>query len=281
MYLKPLFCAAFFLSVPAFAVAQSPPIGDAAATSNSGPAHPVADKQAVISRAREAYYDLRKEGLVTFQCTVTPNWDDILQDKRKEDPAAADATEKILSQLHFVAYLGSDGKVRLTHNDLIVQNQRAMDGLRQIYDGMAQMTTGFFDSWSLFTMGAPFPEVDGEYDLETTGPEFRLTYAEGSTDVVTTMHFDFSISSMKVTMPAIDATVRPEFTNTAKGFLLSGYDGTYQTNTSTEPIHLKASVDYQEVDGLQLVRTLYITGNNGAVIFAEHLAFSECQVTKK
>src|SRR5712692_7357555 len=91
------------------------------------------NRQRIIAQARNAQYNLRGQGLIGFECSVTPNWDALLVDSRKTNPDGVDRAVKILSQLHFVAKLGQGGKVLLTHNELIGYDQQTMDGLRQIY----------------------------------------------------------------------------------------------------------------------------------------------------
>src|ERR1700746_2397012 len=126
-------------------------------------AQAVANKQQVLGQARNAYYNLRDEGLVDFACSVTPNWEALLAEQRKTDPDAADTAIKTLGQLQFNARLGSDGKVKLTHNELSGQSDEMNKALAQIYGGMEQMASGFFDTWSLFMLDHPFPEVTSEY----------------------------------------------------------------------------------------------------------------------
>jgi len=241
----------------------------------------VANKQQIISQARHGYYDLTKEGLSDFQCSVTPNWEALLAEERKNDAAGADAAVKILSQIHFTAKFGQDGKVQLTHNSLSPDNAQMADAFKQIFTGMEQMTSGFFDTWKLFVLNPPFPAVDSEYQLEAHGPQYRLTYKEGDADVVTTMSRDFAITDMKVTTPEFDSVIQPKFTKTPKGFLFSAYDATYRSRNPGEATQLKVLIDYQEVDGLQIIQKLNLSGSYGGTPFAAELAFSDCKVRKK
>ena len=245
------------------------------------PGQAVANKRAILSQARQSYYNLRNEGLVSFGCSVTPNWELLLQEQRKQDPAATDTAIQTLSQLHFTANLGADGKVTLTHNELTGQSQEMMDALKQIYSGMEQMTSGFFDTWSLFMLNQPFPEVNGEYELQAPGAQYRLTYRDGLADVVTTMGRDFAISDLKVTTTESDSDIQPQFTKSPKGFLFSAYDASYQSKNPGEATLLKVRIGYQEVQGLELLQKLDLSGSYGGNPFAVQLSFSDCKVTKK
>lgn len=245
------------------------------------PGQAVANKQSVLSQARQAYYNLRNEGMVSFECSVTPNWELLLQEQRKQDPEAIDTAIQTLSQIHFTTSLGADGKAKLTHNELTGQNQQMMDALKQIYSGMEQMTSGFFDTWSLFMLNTPFPEVNSDYGLQTVGPQYRLTYRDGLADVVTTMGRDFAMSDLKVTTTEFDSDIQPQFTKLSKGFLFSAYDATYQSKSPGEATQLKVRIGYQEVEGLELLQKLDLSGSYGGNPFAVQLSFSDCKVTKK
>jgi len=240
-----------------------------------------ANQKAIVRQARQAYYNLRNEGLLEFQCTLTPDWEALLADQRKADPATADAGVRKLQQLHFSISLGPDGSVKITHNDIPSENQEMAKGLAQIFSGMEQMTTGFFQTWSPFMLNAPFPEVDSVYQLEEVGLQHRLSYKEGTADVVTTMGKDFAISSLNVTTPEFDSTIQPQFTKTPKGLLLSGYEANYQGQSAAEATQLKVHIEYQEVSGLQLVEKLDLRGTYGGSPFQVQVTFSGCQATKR
>jgi hypothetical protein len=241
----------------------------------------LANKQAILSQARLSYYNLHNEGLAAFQCSVTPNWERILEKERRQDPASADATVKTLSQLHFTASVAADGNVKLTHNDLTGQSQQMMDALRQIYEGMEQLTSAFFDTWGLFMLGTPLPEVNSEYRLDTIGPQYRLTYKEGTADVVTTMGRNFSITDLKITSPEFDSSLQPTFTKTPRGLVLRGYEASYRSQKPEEATRLKVLIDYQEVQGFQMLQKLNLSGTHGGTAIALELLFSDCHVSTR
>lgn len=244
-------------------------------------AQAVANKQSVLSQARQSYYNLRTEGLTSFQCSVIPNWELLLQKERAENPEGVDEAIKTLSQLQFTVRMAPDNSVKLTHNELTGQTDQMMAALKQIYGGMEQMASGFFDTWKLFLLNAPFPEVSSQYQLEAAGPQYRLSYREDLADVVTTMGRDFAITSLKVTTPEFDSSIQPTFSKTPQGFLLNAYEATYNSQKAEEATELKVSMDYQDVQGVKMLQKLNLSGSYGGNPFAVELAFSNCQVTKK
>src|SRR5437660_1292534 len=105
----------------------------------------------IIRQARDSYYSLRRFGLVEFQSTINPNWELVLADQIKSDPAGAQAGLKLLNGLHFEMTLDHNGAVHVTHRaDVAPPNDQAAAGFNQIYSGMDQAAGGFFDSWSPF-----------------------------------------------------------------------------------------------------------------------------------
>lgn len=74
------------------------------------PAHSadVADKKTIIERARVAYVNLRRAGLVEFRATVQPNWNLAIKDQLQRDPAGAQTALSALNRLHFSMRLRDD-----------------------------------------------------------------------------------------------------------------------------------------------------------------------------
>jgi hypothetical protein len=235
-----------------------------------------ADKDVVIRQARAAYYSLNGEGMQQFQCNMTPNWEALLADLRKTDSAAADRAVQRLKELRFSVAVPSQGATKVTHNEISADNKQMADGLTQIYSGMEQMTVGFFQTWSVFVISPGLPEAGSTFQLEEIPSGYRISYKDGSADVVTQLNKDFSISSTVVTSKEFDSTLQPLFKQTAKGLLLSGYQAIYIGTTAAEKTELQVKVDYQQVDGLQLPKTLDLQGSYGGNPFKVEVAFSGC-----
>jgi hypothetical protein len=237
------------------------------------------DKKEVIRQARAAYYSLRERGLTEFQAGIKPNWEVVLKEQMRSDPAGAQAGLKLLNSLHFVMSLDSAGKVKVNHSaDAPPPNERVASGFNQIYSGMDQAVSGFFDSWSPFMLTSPLPEVESEYQLEDQGGEYRISYKDGPAEVVTLMNKDFTITVIKVTSPEFLSTFRPVFTRTQKGFILSGYSADYQPTSGKGVVALTVQVEYQEVNGLQLPRKLSLDSKYDGNPTQMELIFADYQV---
>ncbi len=239
-----------------------------------------ADKKEIVKRARQSYYSLKDQGLVEFQCIVAPNWQKMLTEQ-KLAPDAVDQTVLLLNKIHFSVSLAAGGDAKLTHNDVSPTNEQVAKGLKQIYSGMEQMTTGFFQTWSAFTMSPALPEIAGDYQLEKTGVEYRLSYKDGPADIVTLLDQNFAMSYLQTTTPEFKSVIKPQFKKTAKGLLMTGYQATYAGKTAAETTELEIAIDYQAVDELQIPQKFDLKGSYGGSRFHVEVAFSSCHTTRR
>ena len=240
----------------------------------------VPNKQEVLTKARQASYNLRNRGLLEFQAVVNPNWRLVLKDQFASDPASAETALKLLNGIHFTVAMDPAGAVKVTHQtDVAAPNPQAEAGFAQIYSGMEQAMTGFFDTWKPFMLTDPFPEVESVYDLQKTPAGYLLTYKENdSTDVATSLSKDLVISEMKVSTPAFKSVLRPQFTRSTQGLLLTGYDAIYDGITDKSHVVLRVQIENQEASGQQLPTKLSLQGMSEGTPFSMELALSNYQV---
>lgn len=240
------------------------------------------DKKEIVKQARQEYYNLRNRGLIAFTSSVQPNWRLVLKEQLSADPANAENAVNMLNGIHFQLTLGPDGAVKVTHRaDIAPPNEKAAEGFKQIFGGMEQSMSGFFDTWSPFMLTSPFPEVGSEYRLDEIDDQYRLSYKEGTADVVTTMSKkDLVISEIAVDSPEFKSVIKPQFTRNEQGLVLSGYQANYQGVTDGTKVLLNVQIENQSVNGLQLPRKLNLSGSYHATPFEMELVFSDYQLQK-
>jgi len=240
---------------------------------------PVTDRKKVIEDARHAYYSLRTAGMDEFRATIKPNWELVLKDQLAADPAAAQAGLKLLNGIQFYMLLDQNDKVTVTHHaDTAPANEQQRQGFDQIYSGMDQAINGFFTTWELFMLNSPLPAADSDYQLEDLGTQYRLSYKDGKSDVVTMMGKNLIITDIKVNSAEFISSVRPQFVHTAKGFVLTGYDADYKPTSGPGVVKLALKIDHQPVSVLQLpVNIVLDSVMDGAPTHME-LAFSGHEV---
>lgn len=236
-------------------------------------------RKQVVKQGRNAYYSLRAQGLDGFQSTIKPNWEQVLKAGGANDPEQMQGALKLLNGIHFTMLLDQNGKVTVTHKtDIEPPNEQARQGFDQIYSGIDQAVSGFFATWSLFMLNSPLPEVNSDYRLDDLGSQYRLSYKEGSSDIVTLMGKDLVIQEVKVVSPQFTSIVKPRVSKTGKGFVLTGYVGDYTPASGPGVVHLDVKIDHAAIQGLQLpVSLIADTTLDGAPTHME-LAFSEYEV---
>lgn len=254
--------------------------GLAAAQTQTGTNPDDPGRKMVLERARNAYYNLRTAGLDEFRATIKPNWALVLKDQLKADPEKGEAALKLLNGLHFSMLLDKDGKVTVTHHtDSEPANAQQRQGFDQIYSGMDQAITGFFTTWSVFMLGPPLPATDSKYQLEDLGTQYRISYKDGPSDVITTMGKDMIITEVKVKSAEFVSSVRPQLTRSAKGLVLSGYSADYKPTSGQGVVKLDLKIQNQAVNGLQLPVNLVLDSVLDGEPTHMELGFSEHQVT--
>jgi len=240
-----------------------------------------ADKKEILKRAHAAYYNAKTQGLTEFKANVTPNWRIVLKDQLAANPAGAEKALQMLNGIHFTVSLDPQGDIKVTHRaDVAPSNETSAKGFEQIFTGMEQTMSGFFDTWKPFMFASPFPEVDSEYQLVEKENQYYLSYKEGATDVATTMSKDFVISELKVTTAGFKSILKPRFKPNPQGLLMTGYTATYQGATAADTVQLQVEIDYQEAGGVQLPRSLNLSGAFQGTPFAIEMAFSNYDVKK-
>ncbi len=254
--------------------------GLAAAQNQTGTNPDDLGSKIVVERARKAYYNLRTAGLDEFRATITPNWSLVLKDQLNANPEKGQAALKLLNGLHFSMLLDKDGKVTVTHHaDTEPANEQQRSGFDQIYSGMDQAITGFFTTWSVFMLSPPLPPATTKYQVEDLGTQYRISYKDGDSDVITTMGRDMIITEVKVNSAEFISSVRPQLTRSEKGFVLTGYSADYKPTSGQGVVKLDLKIQNQTVNGLQLPESLVLDSVLDGEPTHMELAFSVYQVT--
>jgi hypothetical protein len=238
------------------------------------------NKGLILQQARQSYYSLRAEHIEQCRCKLLPDWQSLLADLRKSNPDGADYAVKKLSTIRFTVSVDSDGNANVTHNEVTEESQQMADALRQIYGGMEQMISGFFTTWSVYMMSPALPKANDDYQLTRTANGYRIQYKEGTTDIITDLRLDYSISNQKVVSPEFTSTLQPHFRKTPGGFILVAYEATYDSGNPAEETDLQVVMDYQEVNGLQWPNSVDLTGTYGGTPFQVNVIFTGCTATK-
>jgi hypothetical protein len=241
-----------------------------------------ADKQEIIRQAKRAYYNLPSQGLIEMQSAVVPNWSAMLKEELKTDIPPDHPAFKILNGLHFWLSLDQKGSAKLSHQtDNTPTDQTSIENMNQTISGVEQVLSGFSQTVAPYLFTSPFPEIESAYELQEQGDQYRLSYKEGQFDILTIMKKDFAIVELKVSGPEFIASVKPELKGTPKGFLVTGYQATYQASSGTESYQLSVQIDYKEVEGFQVPNKLGVDATVNGAAHKMELQFTDYQIKKQ
>jgi len=230
------------------------------------------DQAAFLKQAGKAYYSLSRERMDRFQCSLVPNWKLLLQEQ-KLAPEVVERAVEILKGIQFTLTVDRQGVATITHTTVAAENDQVAAGLKQIYDGMEQMTVGFFQTWSAFMISPPLPDGSTPVHLEKLGVWRILSYNDGAAKVETTLGKDLSVSATKVVTKDFQSTINPAFAKTAKGYVLVGYQATYRGAAGGDATDLNVSIENQETDGFTLPKKMDLRGSYGGSPFHVEVAF--------
>jgi hypothetical protein len=184
--------------------------------------------QEIVRQARQSSYSLKSQGLIELKCAVQPDWDSMYA-AVKADNVGTEQLLPIMKSTHFTVLLGPDGASTISHeSDMAPPNQEVAGRVRQSVDGMEQVLTGFFQTWSSFMFNSPLPEPDDKYQLEKKGEEYDLSFGQGATQVAVVLNLDLIIEEVKLTSPQLEGTLHPEWSPSNNGLVLSGYQAIRQ-----------------------------------------------------
>ncbi|HEY1525738.1 MAG TPA: hypothetical protein VGH51_05825 [Candidatus Angelobacter sp.] len=233
------------------------------------------DAKETIKNARSSYYALKSQGLKTFQCEVTPDWRKFLENTDKKPLSATDPRLQKFGGLRFSVAIDQQGQSTITP---FMANGDAIDpSLSQMIDGLKQMLSGFYQTWTALVFTNPFPESDSGTTLKQEGDNFRLLSKDGSSDVEILLNKDYAIIEMRVTSTGSKIIMLPKFERTAKGLLLTDIDS--DINDGQQKVLL--GITYQNVQGLNLPghASFKITLPDQVVMI--EATFSKYQITKQ
>ncbi|WP_243293584.1 hypothetical protein [Geothrix mesophila] len=241
----------------------------------------VADPEAVLQKARAAYVNLAGKGFNRYRFVATPDWAAMLAEQAKTNPEGYRAALDLFAKVRFDVLVGPQGDAQVSHNTVDSPNPQTTAGLNQVYNGMEQTLTGFFQTWAPFMVNTPFPPAGTSARLEDAGSHYLVDWEEtGDIKVHLQMDRTFTITEMKVKSPAFDSTIRPAFERQPGGLVLAGYDAEYLSTASS--LRLKVQIKNKAIQELPLPVALDLSVWMGSANRQQILmTFSELNVEKK
>ena len=213
------------------------------------------DKKEVIRRAAQSLYNLKARGLLQFSCRVSPDFEATYKDIKMDDVGRKQVLPAA-KNVQFQVVVGPSGAANVSHIFTEAPaTQEIGDRLQKISAGMEQVVSGFFQTWSSLMIKSPFSGSPDDYQLEENSDGYHLIADAANTHVEIVLDRGFTPTSVVVRSSEFDGTVHPHFEKLKDESILRSYEATYKTNGGSAQ-DLTVKVDYQDVEGLALPRTI-------------------------
>jgi hypothetical protein len=239
------------------------------------------DKGDFIRTVQGAYYSLPKEGITELQCSVGPDWAAILSQEMKTEVKPDNAGLKLLNGVRFWVSVSETGNAKLTHQvDHYPQSPGDMDNLQKAIGGVEETTDGFWRAVSIFLFTSALPKPETAYQLSEQDSGYALSYRDGGYDIATTVAKDYAISEIKATSATLSSSLKPKFTKTTAGFLLTAYDADYKQGAA-DPAHVSVQITYQDVESFHLPSDLVVQTTSEGAKHYMRLHFANYQIKRR
>jgi hypothetical protein len=238
---------------------------------------PDAQAKHVLQQAHEKHYSLQTAGLTGFTGELHPAWEPFFQQLKVD---LKDPLPPLIKQVHFYATFTSDGEAKITHSALPAADEALTARMTKSVGGFEQMVGGFYQTWSFFGYASPLPDTDSTYQVESVKGKYLLTYHEDKALIRTTITPEFAVEEMNYAGPTLSVDMHATWMQTAKGFLLSGYDGLTEIQPQGK-VHIEIKINYETVDGFALPSKVEMVTPTPNGTLDVTFTFTDYKVTKR
>jgi hypothetical protein len=217
-----------------------------------------------------------------LNATVIPNWNVVLT---ATGTAPSSESLRLLTGLHFSMLVDATGETTVKHSaDTPAPNPTVQGGYDQIFSGMDQMITGFYQTYTPYMMTSPFPSEDSVMTVDPTDVGYRVQWKESNsaTAVIVRLTRTFAMVDMTVNAKDFDAVIRPTFETTVDGYVLNAYKGSYESKTGPKNLTLvDARIEHTVVDGIRVPSLLFFAASVNGDATKTELKFTNHFITKR
>lgn len=234
---------------------------------------PLSAVQTYLSKVRTKYAIEPGLGLEGFSCRVEPVWREFppLQNVPADSPFMQ-RLERTRMRLVVAAAAAPLIEVDKPKNPAL--NLSQLTEADQVVAATRQMVKGFYMTWQLF--GITGPSAPSDATMKTTAAGTVVEFRSGG--VTDWLSFDASSRMTHFTqlMPTGETIEEsPQFAASSGRLLYTGSN--FEIHQGASTAHGAYNVEYQQVDGYRMPRTVEIKADGGLDV---HLRFTDCKVGK-
>jgi len=257
------------------------------------PASKVANPAELLAKANNLYYSYAKDGLEGFECTVHPDWKQIVLLANKDVPGAADEAEvKLLNRVKVTMHAHLAGESTLDWDQPPAGNAAtgsdadsgdAADLLNGMHQTTQQTLLGFIQFWMPFINGSIVPNSSRGLEITQSAKGYRIVASQGGSTVTERFDSNLMLQNFHVAMEGMKVSFDPAYTTTEKGLLVSSFTSNIElpgTESAPKPAagpEMKVAIEYQTVDGFPVPASLSMEKVNAGTF---SFAFDGCKVNR-
>ncbi|TAM38435.1 hypothetical protein EPN54_04205 [bacterium] len=253
---------------------------EAAVKENNISAPTPKEDQSLISKVNAAYYNLKREGLSELACEVNSSIFDQTKAALKTQYPLTDEQTKILDSMKFYFSIDQEDRFVFDHTQYIPTGNAQFDKDLQLAVGSTEnMLRGFYQTWRAYVIDLKFMKGDVISSTDKLPDGYNISYKGVESQVVKKMSIDsnFCISQETLSYKGdIINKMTPYFTSLSRGLLLKGYDKDMQSGS----MRFNVTIEYQEVEGLQVPKQAVIQYTHSGVTQNVELGFSNFKIIK-
>jgi hypothetical protein len=234
------------------------------------------DKKTILEKALHSYYVLENQGLKSFQCTVQPDWKKFMDTMAQKPATGEDPRLALLIPVEYSVAINNQEDPKIT--PILTTGGTLDPSVQGIVDGAQRTLLGFFQSWDSMVLSSLFsPSEEASYALLEQPDGYKLTQISGEMNIEILLTKDLVFTTMKSTAPGVVILVKPHFTKTDKGLLMTSMDD--DINNGSQKVNVQ--IQYQTVDGFQLPgKVSYVATFSGQTVPLE-FTFTKYQLAKR
>ena len=209
---------------------------------------PGAADRSAISRARNTYHSLQRQGVRELRCNAHPDWPQILDSMLGTNADARARALPYLSKTKFsVVMTESSTDVTVERTD--EQPPEGLAKLGKLVELVRVSIQQPLDDWRMFTFKPLIPESEGDYRLEHRSGTYKIT-PNGGNDRQIELDENWIIREIRTLEPVhVTISMQPHYAKNPDGLLLSSLD---ERNVDEPAQQIQMTFEYLDQEGVHL-----------------------------
>jgi hypothetical protein len=228
-----------------------------------------------LALARALYYTPTANGLISFRCTASMDWKDVLIRFGGKDVPANNALLAYLDTVHLSVADDLHGAGTLEWAAATTPPEAIQPNIEQLRGGLEQMFHGFFQTWNPYMNGTMVPAPDASTLVTQVGEETKLHAASGGFTLDELFDKNLLLTQVHVVATAMEVVAYPTYIDTTDGRVVSAIRSTVRQPPTAPPVEITIASTYAKVQTFRLPSMLSFQVQNVGTFV---LSLSECAV---